>query len=862
MTAAVDEPQWSALQEQLDAARGLNKRARWETAEKAYRALLGDLLAVGPVDLDDPERHTWDDLAVRARLGLALSVFMLEGPAATIFGLCDEAGEIASNSPARSLQGIVIGQRALFHLRSGAPRRALDLLGEAIAVLEPDNHRDMAVMHVNRGNAHSELGGFHAALADYEVSYEHARELGEPMAISLALHNMGYAMFALGNLPGALAAMRAADGITPDRDDGIPLLGQAEVLFDSGLLEDAERLLRIATEQLSRAKLRPDLAEAEWYQARCLLGLRRYDAARRAAERARRRFTGEGNHSMAALAQVLELEAEFSATRFETPGTATARNRAAVALAVAEAGDVTGPFLGFHPGHAARLVAARWFVLADDFQRARETFDAVARDNPSTPLTFRVQRLVVAAQLAFAEGNRPRGLRAVRQGFRILREHRSRLGAVESVTAAAVHGVDLQFVDVGAALETGRAATFFDALERGRSTFAGPGRVTPPDDPEAAELLAEARGLLGRARELPADGAHAAEREHLTRRAGAIQNQVRERSWLHAGDAEVDQPVTARETVRALSEGAVVANFAVFGGRLRAVRVDRRGATLLDLGDPTGVEERTRRVRADIAVVANGHIPPPLRAAAQASLDRSLKKLDDAVLAPLGADGGLHVVAREPLLGVPWAALPSRQGRRTSVNSHLARGFRDARPGAHHRLLAAAGPGVAHGAGEAGAVGAQWPGATVLTGESATTDAVREALATHDVVHLAAHGRHDADNPLFASIELADGPLFAHELDGMRLPGSVVVLAACEVGGSSEVVGGEVLGLTSVLLRLGARAVIAAVAPLPDALAAQVMPRFHARLRATDDPEAALAAVCAEADAPVPLVCFAALESL
>ena len=166
------------------------------------------------------------------------------------------------------------------------------------------------------------------------------------------------------------------------------------------------------------------------------------------------------------------------------------------------------------------------------------------------------------------------------------------------------------------------------------------------------------------------------------------------------------------------------------------------------------------------------------------------------------------------------------------------------------------------GASEVRAVGKMWPGATVLTGAAATTTAVREALATHDIVHLATHGRHDADNPLFASVDLADGPLFAHELDGTRLPGSVVILSACEVGGSSQVVGGEVLGLTAVLLRLGARAVVAAVAPLSDAVAARVMPRFHAHLRATDDPEAALAAALADEPEPAPLVCFASLEGL
>lgn len=47
-----------------------------------------------------------------------------------------------------------------------------------------------------------------------------------------------------------------------------------------------------------------------------------------------------------------------------------------------------------------------------------------------------------------------------------------------------------------------------------------------------------------------------------------------------------------------------------------------------------------------------------------------------------------------------------------------------------------------------------------------------------------------------------------------------------------------------------------------DELAARVMPRLHAHLRATDDPEAALAAALTDVAQPVPLVCFSSVEGL
>jgi hypothetical protein len=687
------------------------------------------------------------------------------------------------------------------------------------------------------------------------------------MLVAFARHNSGYYLSKLGDAPAALAEMAAARQIAPDQDDGIPLQGRAEVLYGVGLLDEAESLLAEAIPQLLRAGLRTDRAIAEYARAKCLLALFRFEEASVLGARARAHFTAAGYEQWAMLARVLELEAVLTPARRgeRTLTNRSIHRRAKQALATAREGDSAGPVLGQHPGHAARLVAAQWFLLARDLDAARGILAELPRGLTSAPLTMRIQHYTARAELAFMAGDRVRGLRAVRSGLALLADHRSRLGAVESVTAAAAHGVDLTRIDVQAAAHTGKPAALFDALERGRATFAGTGRVTPPDDPEAAALLTEARGLLAKARELGT--ASAKERERLTRRARRIQDEVRERSWRHAGNAgAVQRPVTARELRRVLtrrgSDTAIVANFVVIDGMLRCVRVDAQGARAVEFGKADDVTERVRRLGADFAMAANDLIPAALRAAANASLARNLKVLDDILLAPLRADGDLYVVAREPLLSVPWTALPSRSGLRTAVNSYVARGRTHARPSGKRRLLAAAGPGVKHGTEEAHAVGRQWAGATVLTGEHAVTEHVRTALATHDVVHLATHGQHDADNPLFASIDLADGPLFAHELDGTPLPGSVVVLSSCEVGGSTQVLGGEVLGLTSVLLRLGARAVIASVAKLSDELAARVMPRLHAHLRDSDDPEAALAAALKDVAEPVPLVCFSSVEGL
>jgi tetratricopeptide (TPR) repeat protein len=867
----VGSAEFEALTERFESAREWNVRARPRRARREFRALLRDLERYNAADVVGADREVWVWLIARSWMGLAQADLACTGDLSAAFELLDRALDAAlllDGIERRRIEAVTDGQRGLLLLWvAGEPAEAVRLFDRVLAVSDSGAPRDLAITHLNKAIALSDLGDVDGALADNFEAVRHAEAAGSPMLVAFARHNSGYYLSMLGDAPAALAEMAAARELVPDQDDGIPMLGRAEVLYGVGLLDEAEALLEEAIPQLLAAGRRTDHAIAEYVRARCLLALLRFEEASVLAARARTHFTAAGYEQWAVLSRVLQLEAALAPVRrgMHTPTRTEIRRRARQALAAARDGDAAGPVLGQHPGHAARLVAAQWFLLVNDLDAARHTLQDLPRGLTRAPLTMRIQHYTVQAELAFAADDRARGLRAVRSGLNLLADHRSRLGAVESVTAAAAHGVELTRIDVAAAARTGRPANLFEALERGRATFAGVGRVTPPDDPEAAALLSEARGLLARARELPAD--QAKEREQLTRRAHRVQDEVRERSWRHAGNAGgVQRPVAARELRQVLAQrpdgNAVVANFAVLDGMLRCVRVDAQSVTTIEFGPAEDVTERVRRLGADFTMAANDFIPAPLRAAAGASLERNLKALDTILLAPLRADGDLYVVAREPLLSVPWTALPSRSGLRTAVNSYVARGRTHARPTGERRLLAAAGPGVTHGTAEAHAVGRQWPGATVLTGDDAVTEQVRTALATHDVVHLATHGQHDADNPLFASIDLADGPLFAHELDGTPLPGSVVILSSCEVGGSTQVLGGEVLGLTSVLLRLGARAVIASVAKLSDELAARVMPRLHAHLRETDDPEAALAAALMDVAQPVPLVCFSSVEGL
>jgi CHAT domain-containing protein len=165
--------------------------------------------------------------------------------------------------------------------------------------------------------------------------------------------------------------------------------------------------------------------------------------------------------------------------------------------------------------------------------------------------------------------------------------------------------------------------------------------------------------------------------------------------------------------------------------------------------------------------------------------------------------------------------------------------------------VVAAGPGLPGAEREAAAVAALHR-VTARQGPAAMVDAVAAALDGAGVVHLAAHGRVHPSNPLFTSLTLADGPLTVYDVERLRRPPRVVVLAACDVGRSAVQAGDELIGLSATFLALGTSQVVASVIPVPDAETVPLMVAFHRRLAAGVPTVPALAAAQAELGAGEP----------
>jgi CHAT domain-containing protein len=143
---------------------------------------------------------------------------------------------------------------------------------------------------------------------------------------------------------------------------------------------------------------------------------------------------------------------------------------------------------------------------------------------------------------------------------------------------------------------------------------------------------------------------------------------------------------------------------------------------------------------------------------------------------------------------------------------------------------------------EAEAVAALY-GVAPVTGTAAMEGVVREQASQVGILHLAAHGSYNADNPLYSAIALApdpgntgqpegDGLLEVHEVYGLDLRNAdLVVLSACETQLGELSTGDEMVGLTRAFFFAGTPSVIASLWSVDDRPTEMLMERFYTHLQ-------------------------------
>jgi hypothetical protein len=430
--------------------------------------------------------------------------------------------------------------------------------------------------------------------------------------------------------------------------------------------------------------------------------------------------------------------------------------------------------------------------------------------------------------------------------MRLLDDHRATIGATELRAQVTGQGEELARLGLHLAVEDSDPRRVLAWSEEWRASAIRLRPVRPPDNAVLAGELAELRRV---ASVVQAEGLTGGDAQRLRRRQAELEESIRRRTRRTPKGSELaTRPRPFAEVAPLLGEHALVVYFEL-DGRLQAVTLSEGRVRLHPLVRAAQAQAELDALRFALRRLARRTTAAASRAAARDAAAYAANQLDEALLRPLATavgDRPLVIVPTGRLHAMPWAIVPSLAGRAVSVAPSAAAWAdaeerRLARRGRRHRVLVAAGPGLPFARAEARAVARLYGGAEPLLGPAATATTVLAALEGADVAHLAAHGTFRADNPLFSSISLADGPLTVYDLESLDQAPSLCVLSACESGLTEVRAGDELMGLTAALLALGTATIVASVVAVPDETTRTLMSAFHRHLAAGLRPALALA---------------------
>jgi tetratricopeptide (TPR) repeat protein len=791
-------------------------------------------------------RLTTDDRDLLARIDLSLAYVDAEtGQVDAGVARCQA---LVSNQWLSPLtRGLAWAQLALIRQRKGDVDQALAAFSTAIPLLA-DEPAEAGRALLNRGSLHLRRGNPQAAIVDLTRADGEFGRAGLAVQRAKAEHNLGFAQLLTGDVVGALQTMDSArDVLAPLSAVSRAVCEQdrAEVLTAAGRAGEAIKALESAAAAYGSRRLRSFQAQCELTLAWSLL---REDPvrARVVARRAARHFRSQASPVLATRAEAVEVVAEVGMGR---RGPSLVGRSDAVVQELRRHG---------HQREAAivALQAARVSVRRGLLDDARARIDKV-RVTEDSPVATRLLWREVRSELAQARGDRRHARDHVRAGLADLHAWQSSFGSLDLQSTLVGHGRALALQGLRLALTEGSPALAYEWSERARALVARVTPVRPPADEQQAGLLTELRVLYA---------ADPTPRSADGRRLDQLRDRIREQSWYGDGSGQVGEPAALEEVQAELAatDACLVAPVAV-DGWITAIVVTGTEAHTVRLGEATPVGEDLDRIAADLDMAAS-QLAGPFAAAIRGSLDERLQVVSDLLVAPvlpLVGDRRVVLTPSGQLAGTPWTLLPGLAGRPVTVPPSATRWLELRRSGRprRQRVGLVAGPHVDRGEEEVTRASAAWPRATVLTGERAVATQVANLAAKVDVLHLAGHGRHPGDNPLFSAVELADGPWFGYDIDQLSHTPATVVLSSCELGRASVRSGDEVVGMTAAWLHAGARCVTSSPTLVADDVACEVLAGWHARVAKGDAPADALADAARDLDddaAPSPFLSFGA----
>jgi tetratricopeptide (TPR) repeat protein len=777
-----------------------------------------------------PER----EVDVQATLGLALA---WAGRSQQGLAILDRAVEASRGDMAGRVlmrRASVLRDLGRFHeahqdLSRALPyfRRAGDTVWEARSL----THR--AVVFLGLG-----LPG--RAGADWARAEEMYATSGQEFEYAKARHNRGCMSLSRGDLPEALTYFDEALSRYDELGENMPELAidRCSALLAAGLAEEATRETGAA---LSRLPLEGGIAyrkaELLFAAATAALAAGQPADARQRATQAHRLFRAQGRALWQARAALVLAEARYAAGEHSAALLRYAEE-AAARLGATRSGEAMQAHL-----LAGRIALGRGSVAVADPHLER-----AARSRRRGPPLARSVAWLARALQAEAQGNARATVAACARGLDALEEHQMRLGATELRAYGTAHGAELATLAQRDALRRGDVRRLLFWSERWRATALG-AQSTPLR--EDKELAAELEALRSVSRSLGETEMAASRRNALERERRRLEAAVQARTRRLPGTRKPGEGAFSfEELFDELGENNLI-ELVTVDDVLHVITVRGRRVRLHTVGSIPEREVQMNRFM--LRRLAHG----PPRPGDELVLNHRGARLESSLLgdavAELG-DGPVVVIPPGQLRAVPWTLMPSLRDRVVTVApsaSTWLRARRMAPPSPRHVALVV-GPGLSTKGAEVAPLRSCYPEAVLLGQGSATADKVLTALDGAWLAHIAAHGTFRADNPMFSSILLDDGPLIVHDFERLGRAPYRLVLAGCDSGVAAPVGADELLGLVSSLVPLGASGIVASIVPVNDLAAVPLMLALHDALqRGATPPEALLAARQANSGDPL-----------
>jgi CHAT domain-containing protein/tetratricopeptide (TPR) repeat protein len=723
-----------------------------------------------------------------------------------------------------------------------------------------DDDRIQGNALANLGMLESRLGNATRAVSLLGQARSHYRTIDYGTGESNALGQLAIAWSQLGDLQHAIAAADSALVIAKSERLQQEVAAELEVLADLQMQAGSPRLaLRSLAEADSIDKavgLKEERGTNLRRIAAILTELGEYPAAIARAHQAaalHREVQAETEviYDRLQLAQSLSLNHQPSEARVEADSAALEARRTANPSII----------------RAVAAVAARLALDSKDPERA---LTDLRRAGSTSATDWRIADLSAEALLALGRLNEAR--REGERAISVLEHERGSLGAgplrslyLASRSSPFSHLIEIHLArhDTSAAFSVAASLPGRDLSER----FAG-----FVDAPRSLIAIAEGERLLLRAATLEqqldslgreaetAERANALEHE-LTAVRSAYEEYLVRRAALPEAPMLGLVPVRLDSVKSRVREDEAVVLFLSGPDRLDVFVVRRRLVqhTSVPLGDRT----LAQRVR-----LARELLGGPQRSP---EVPKALGDLYDLLLGPAERTGSLAgvkrllIVPHGSLGAFPFGALWNRRTGRFLIEERVLSylpaisALTVEPPKTRNRSdrlvvfapLSDSLPGTER---EARAIANVRPGTELRIGSTSTEAGLKTALLAGASVHVASHGSHNSQNPLFSRMivgrtrrtRVDDGHLDVHEILGLQTTSPLVFLSGCETGLGSGTQsaferGSEEGSLAQAFLIAGAQTVVATLWRVDDAGSIELAKTFYRQIRLGASPSEALA---------------------